>query len=464
LRKIGKTDLGVSGNLLTDDGYRRLNGEKLARLSLKIKHFNSKVEGLNYGFNVNTGYNVKKDFVLWEDADYGALKQSETPAKEYHGTFLALDPFISYKKSNRLRHDIKIRLQSTTSRLPDSEENNSDALSLYSEYQLWYKLFDFLDLTAGLSENYSVVNSQFFDDHTAFNIAGFTQLEITPLPRLKAVAGLRIESNTMDKIHDRIVPIFRAGLNWQMADYTFLRASFGQGYRFPSMAEKYAATTIGSIIIVANPDLLPESGWNTEIGIKQGLSFGRLTGQADLSIFYMRNSNLIEYQFVNFMFMAINHEESRVYGAEAEAALTASFANINTTFTGGYSFIYPVEVNPVTLGNTSTYLKYRRKHSAKLSVFAERKKLEAGLSFYAKSKILNIDQVFLDTPILPGFDEYWAEHNTGYCLLDGTIGYKLTEKLTLSLAVKNLTNTEYMGRPGDIQPQRNFSLRFSGLF
>jgi outer membrane receptor protein involved in Fe transport len=464
LRKIGKTDLGVSGNLLTDDGYRRLNGEKLARLSLKIKHFNSKVEGLNYGFNLNTGYNVKKDFVLWEDADYGALKQSETTAKEYHGTFMALDPYISYKKSNRLRHDLKIRLQSTTSRLPDSEENNSDALSLYSEYQLWYKLFDFLDLTAGLSENYSIVNSKFFDDHTAFNIAGFTQLEITPLPRLKAVAGLRIESNTMDKIHDRIVPIFRAGLNLQMADYTFVRASFGQGYRFPSMAEKHAATTIGSIIIVANPDLLPESGWNTEIGIKQGLSFGRLTGQADLSIFYMRNSNLIEYQFVNFMFMAINHEESRVYGAEAEAALTASFGNINTTFTGGYSFIYPVEVNPVTLGNTSTYLKYRRKHSAKLSVMAERKKFEAGLNFYAKSKILNIDQVFLDTPILPGFDEYWSEHNTGYCLLDATIGYKLTDKLTLSLAVKNLTNTEYMGRPGDIQPQRNFSLRFSGLF
>ncbi|MBN2861821.1 MAG: TonB-dependent receptor [Bacteroidales bacterium] len=464
LRKIGKTDLGVSGNLLTDDGYRRLNGEKLARLSLKIKHFNNKVEGLNYGFNLNTGYNVKKDFVLWEDAEYGALKQSEATAKEYHGTFLALDPYISYKKSNRLRHDIRIRLQSTTSRLPDSEENNSDALSLYSEYQLWYKLFDFLDLTAGLSENYSLVNSQFFDDHTAFNIAGFTQFEITPLPRLKAVAGLRIESNTMDKIHDRIVPIFRAGLNWQMADYTFLRASFGQGYRFPSMAEKHAATTIGSIIIVANPDLLPESGWNTEIGIKQGLSLGRLTGQADLSIFYMRNSNLIEYQFVNFMFMAINHEESRVYGAEAEAAMTASFGKINTTFTGGYSFIYPVEVNPVTLENTSTFLKYRRKHSLNLSVGTEWKRLEAGLNFYAKSKILNIDQVFLDTPILEGFDEYWAEHNTGYCLLDGTIGYKLTEKLTLSLAVKNLTNTEYMGRPGDIQPQRNYSLRFSGSF
>ena len=53
-------------------------------------------------------------------------------------------------------------------------------------------------------------------------------------------------------------------------------------------------------------------------------------------------------------------------------------------------------------------------------------------------------------------------HNTGYGALDVNIGYRITEKFSLSLAAKNITNTEYMGRPGDIQPQRNFSLRFSG--
>ena len=59
-------------------------------------------------------------------------------------------------------------------------------------------------------------------------------------------------------------------------------------------------------------------------------------------------------------------------------------------------------------------------------------------------------------------DDYWAGHNTGYGMLDGNLGYKINDKFTLSLAVKNMTNTEYMGRPGDIQPQRNFSVRFSG--
>jgi outer membrane receptor protein involved in Fe transport len=48
--------------------------------------------------------------------------------------------------------------------------------------------------------------------------------------------------------------------------------------------------------------------------------------------------------------------------------------------------------------------------------------------------------------------------------MDGSFGYGITGALRLSLAVKNITNTEYMGRPGDIQPHRNFSLRLSGKF
>ncbi len=466
LQKFGKTDFAIGGNLFIDESYRRLNDEKLVRLNMKIKHFSSKIEGLNYGVSMNSGYNAKKDFVLWEDAETGALKQSPSTANLYHGTFLTIDPFISLKKTGRFQHDLRIRFQSTTNRLPDSEQNNSDAVSLYAEYQLWYRLLDYLDLTAGISENYSNVNSNFFNDHSGFNIAGFTQFEVRPLNRLKAVAGLRIENYTLDGIRDKIVPILRAGLNWQAADFTYLRASFGQGYRYPSMAEKFAATTLGSIKIIANPDILSESGWSTEVGIKQGVLLGHVTGQADFSLFLLQNSHLIEYMFGLYSeglgFRATNVEQSRVYGFEFELLLSRTFGTIQTTLNGGYTFMYPVEFNELTHKNTDTYLKYRRKHSGIISLDTQWKKFNLGLNLYIKSKILNIDDVFLTTPILPGFADYWAGHNTGYSSLDGSIGYKISNKFTLSLAVKNITNTEYMGRPGDIQPPRNFSVRFSG--
>jgi Outer membrane receptor proteins, mostly Fe transport len=468
LQKFGKTDIGLSASVFIDEGYRKLNDDLLERVNLKIKHFSGKVEGLNYGLNISTGLNVKRDFLLWENADSGALKQSPSTANEFHGTFLAIDPFISYKKSDRYIHDFRMRIQSSTNRLPASQQNNSNVLSVYSEYQLWYHLADFIDITGGLSENYSTVKSNFFGDHNALNLAGFTQAEAKPFERFKAVAGVRIESYSLDRIHDKIVPIFRAGVNWQAAEFTFLRASFGQGYRYPSIAEKYASTTMGSIKIIPNPDIVPESGWSTEAGVKQGLMFGKITGEADLSFFFLQNKDMIEFQFGLYPegegFRATNVEQSRVYGSEIEFSLVRTFGEFKTSVSGGYTFTYPVEFNSLTNKNTDIYLKYRRKHSGVLSINGTWRKIDAGLNLYARSKVLNIDDVFLTTSILQGFNEYWQGHNTGYAMLDANMGYKLGEKFTISLTVKNLTNTEYMGRPGDIQPQRNFSLRLAGKF
>jgi outer membrane cobalamin receptor len=472
LQKIGKTDLGLGLNLLDDNGYRKYNDEKLGRISLRLKHHNEKVKGLVYGVNINSGYTAKRDFILWEDADRGALKQDTSSVSLLHGSFFAIDPYISFNKFGRFKHDLRIRLQSTNNRFPVRDKNNSDAFSFYTEYQLYYRLSDFMNLTAGVSENYSKIISNFFGDHEGINMAGFTQLEANPVPRLKLVAGLRVEQNKLDGESDKIVPIFRTGINWQAAEYTFLRASFGQGYRYPSIAEKHASTTLGSITIFPNPTVQPESGWSSEVGIKQGILFGKTSGQADLSVFFSQNSNLIEYPFGLYPsglgFRAENVEQSRVYGYELEFFLNRAYGGFITTLSGGYTYIYPVEFNQVTHKNTDTYLKYRRKHSLKISLNTSYNKFDFGLNLYAKSKILSIDDVFIGEStresILPGFYGYWLENNTGYFLMDGNLGYKINKVLSLSLAVKNITNTEYMGRPGDIQPQRNFSLRLSGKF
>ena len=34
-------------------------------------------------------------------------------------------------------------------------------------------------------------------------------------------------------------PVFRTGLNYRLAEATYIRSSWGQGYRFPSMAELF---------------------------------------------------------------------------------------------------------------------------------------------------------------------------------------------------------------------------------
>ncbi|MRR21484.1 TonB-dependent receptor [bacterium] len=478
LQKFGNTDVGIGVNLTSDRGYRKYNDENLGRISLKIKHHSSRTEGLKYGLNLNAATTYKTDFILWEDATTGALKQDTSTVSSLHGYFFTADPFISMGGKGKIKHDLRMRYQYTANRFPVRTNNDASAFSIYGEYVFHYKITEFLNVTAGASENWSNVISEFYGDHQGLNIAGFAQAEVRPVSRLKVSAGIRLEQNMLDSDKDRLVPVFRTGINWQAADYTFLRASFGQGYRYPSIAEKYATTTLGSVRVFPNPLVEAESGWSTEVGVMQGLIIGEFRGEGDLSFFFSQNSDMIEYVFGVHQdpvtglsalgFKATNVEQSRIYGGEIEIMLGRSFGEVMTTVAGGYTYIYPVEYNSYTGQNTDIYLKYRRKHTARLSLTASSGRVDFGADMYARSKTLNIDEVFLNPAtreeILPGFYDYWIENNTAYFLMDGNIGYRLTGTLKLSAALKNITNTEYMGRPGDIQPHRNFSLRLSGRF
>lgn len=69
-------------------------------------------------------------------------------------------------------------------------------------------------------------------------------------------------------------PVLRAGLNCQLADYSFLRASFGQGYRNPSVVEKYLRKDIGGVGVYPNENIRAEKGFNAELGFKQRYKLG----------------------------------------------------------------------------------------------------------------------------------------------------------------------------------------------
>ncbi|MBK7303482.1 MAG: TonB-dependent receptor [Saprospiraceae bacterium] len=79
---------------------------------------------------------------------------------------------------------------------------------------------------------------------------------------------------------------------------TYLRASWGQGFRFPTIAEKYITTNAGGIMVTPNPDLKSEYGDSYEIGVKQGLIIGRFKGMVDFSGFLSRYQNMMEFSFL----------------------------------------------------------------------------------------------------------------------------------------------------------------------
>ncbi len=477
-KQHGRTGISLGSFLLFDNGYRKLDDEKLGRLNFRLKRSHRRWKGVSYGLAMNGGMVDKHDFLLWEDAEYGALKQNPMTAAQMRGLFLFADPFISFVQEGKQSHDLRMRFQTSDNAFREKTQNNSTTRSFYGEYQAWFRTGKTTSLNSGLLWYNSYINSNLYGDHQGVNLAAYTQVDVRPSDKLTLVAGLRIEYNALDDISDKAVPLFRAGVNYRLRQSTFLRASFGQGYRYPSIAEKYAATTIGAVNIIPNPDIQAESGWNAEAGIKQGIITSHIDGLFDLAIFYGQNKDMIEYVFGmhrnpytnthEFGFRAKNIEYSRVYGLELETILNHRIGHVNNTTTLGYVFMLPTEFDPETYKSTGDYLKFRRKHALSVGLNTSFRQIEAGLYFIARSKILSIDDVFLNPltreHVLPGFYDYWQDHHAGHLLLDFNFSYQLSPSKKLSLAIKNITNTEYMGRPGDIRPHRHFSIRITLLY
>lgn len=474
----GNTGIGVGARLMNDDGYRKFNDEQNARININLKKESQKRKGLSYGLAINTSYTAKNDFLLWENADEGALIQSESTEMEYRGLSLALDPYLNFERDSTVSHRISSRLLSNFNRLPENSNNNSDSYSAYLEYHYSNRINSKLRLSAGSSQQYSSIISNFYGNHRGFNISAFSQIDYTFSKRLSGISGLRIEQYLLDGVFDRPVPIARAGINYKAGSRTFLRASFGQGYRYPSIAEKHAYTTVGAIRIFPNTEIRAEKGWSSEAGMRHDISAGLVSGIFDISLFYSRYRDMIEYVFGSYPdpltdipglgFKPVNIENSIVYGMELDLSFNRPIGHFNNTLRGAYTLIFPYEVKRTVSSGESEFLKYRRKHSALISYDLGYKGFSSGISLYAKSKLMAIDDVFVNElsreTILPGFYDYWLENNTGFLTADFTISYRFKGMLTGSFNIKNLTNTEYMGRPGDIQPPRFFSVQVTKIF
>lgn len=476
-RKIGNLDLVAGANLFIDEGYRESETEKRARINADLRYRNSKVDGLSYGLRTTVMAVDKADFLLWQNADSGALKQNPESISELGGTRFHLDPFIEYQKKNGIRHSLQTRFFSVNNIFREATDKNNSFIQLYGEYKHQRKLGMWGTWISGISSAWSRITSNLYGDHTGGQGAIYTQVDGEALRNVNISVGLRLEGYRLDEASEISKPVFRAGMNYRLWKSTFLRMSFGQGYRFPSVAEKYAATSVGSLNIFPNPALESEKGWSAEAGIKQGFKIAGWNGYLDLAAFRMQYTNMIEFTFGVYNpdtvpptlewvgFKSLNIGNARITGLEATLTGEGNLFGLQTTITAGYSYIYPVDMDISRPDSTEHILKYRYRHSAKADAEFEYKRFSTGFSLVYNSFMVNVDEVFIDpflgALILPGYREYREAHRKGYLVLDHRISYSPGRNIRLAVVTKNIFNKEYMGRPADIRPPRNITFQLS---
>jgi iron complex outermembrane receptor protein len=528
-RIIGNLDLVIGGNFNYDHGYigppktdslvatifpdtiSNFTEKDLVstrgRLNFNLRYRAKKVKGLNYGLNGNFMLAHTNMPLAWLDDSTGLYRAYPGAIFLQDQFIFNLDPFVNFYTQTDGKHSLKGRLLHADNEMSANQSNK--ATTYYGDYmfQKTYPQLKNLDFIGGVTGTFTDSYSNIYagsgsPNNQMLNVSAYTQLENKINKTLNLSVGGRLEYFQLNDTITALKPIFRAGTSIKLYQETYLRASYGQGYRFPTITERFIKTGVGNFGVFPNPNLKPESSWNAEVGIKQGLKFGKLFGYLDVAGFWQEYQNTIEYMFgiwheitsietlgSSAGFMFLNTGESRVVGIDASFTGMAKLGkNAELTFMAGYNYIVPKTLTPdyvyavdslnrvfsynkTSLDSTNGILKYRFLHNVKIDAeVILYKKLGIGFSAKYFSKIINMDaiikdfeQMTVDNEYLQDlrYMDYYENHRFGNWIFDARVSYQLTDKHKLAIIGSNILNRSYSLRPMKIEPPRTIMVQYT---
>lgn len=506
-QKIGNFDLVFGGHMFSDNGFRMLETEDRKRFNTNVRYNFKKIPGLSVGANTNMMNTKGGLFFLWQSYDSAYIPQGRT-IQQYNNIRFNIDPYITYFHGTN-KFSLRNRYFKTLNR--NDKNQGSLAELYYSEFQYQKRFKNNLNLTAGaVYMEQMILGDSLYGRHNGQNRAAYIQADKKYFNKLTVSIGVRGEYYKLDtaetnghlipskaKVKLPFQPVTRIGVNYQALEYTFIRASFGQGYRFPSVAEKYVSTAVSALSIYPNSSLQPERAFSAELGIKQGFKVSNFKGFIDVAGFYTEYTDMIEFVFGIYKpggstgifyldkpyagFKSQNIGRAKISGVEGSVTGTGKLGPLNITLLTGYTYIDPVNPNynsaKDTLGLEGIKtLKYRSRHLFKNDIQLDYKFISLGYSARFQSKVENIDRRFIQsilheyneiqnglnwdeiesTYILPGLRQNFGAFQKSFWVHDARVSINLNSTIKLSFIVNNFTNIEYQNRPGDVRPPRQY--------
>lgn len=513
-RRIKNLDITLATDLVRNPGYRQDDREQSARVILMTKYHFQKIPGLWLSLNVATKVDSSRNFLYWASYNPGKIPISLgstdsvmsggglTPAP---GTVrlqlnrrLSIDPGLNYTTPKGNQHQYRGRVLITDNQ--NNTNQNSTATVYFNEYVYQHKLWDKrITISSGLNYTYSTVNADsLYGDHYSNASAAFVQADIMPHDRWVLNGGWRYQWVQIDKLTAEQSPVYRAGASYRIHKATHVRASWGQGFRVPSIAERFTATTAGGVIVVPNPILRNEKGYSAEVGIRQGFAIKKWKGFADFAVFRMDFRDMIEFNVYsdsilkNFAvintgvpFRSLNVSHARIEGHEFTFGLQGKIGKLGVDAGGGYTYTNPRDLNglpPDSVmnlkpGTIKTFAdlerQIRQPDRPEILKYRNRHMLKATLGFtYSKFSLTGF---YRYASVMTGFDQplyivvndllpFLERNPKGYSVLDLNFSWKIKPEQEVSLLVNNLTNDEYLIVPGYLAEQRRFTLQYKIVF
>lgn len=493
-QRFGNLDLVVGSHISSDMTYLDRGHRQIGRFNFKTRYRDKKIKGLTYGIGGNVQYQQSGRFIMWENDTSGAYKPLSGTASEDKYYFVNIDPNISYVSEKWGAHNLRMRYFQVARHGSDGVLTAASNV-MYADYRFQKEFKYRFHLIAGASFSHTWSTSSLYPDLTLVseNPALYAQVEKKLGKSINLLFGVRDEWYIIHGLGTETTnPIFRGGVNVQAAKKTNIRGSFGQSFRFASLAERYLTANLGEVIkIVANNDLKSERGWSAELGVKQGFAINKWNAYFDFALFWMEMRDMIEYSPVllpegGFGFKAFNLSNARVAGFEVSLMGDGRIGPVPFRIYGGYTYNYPGDLDadtaqrnvgvflqnmfqsinkPDSLGNyidslryNSRFLKYRVRNVFKADLEMDYGRFTLGATLAYNSYMDRIDGYF--NLIIPGLSNYRKLHDNGVWVLDMRLTFRATKRSSFTVVAKNLTNEFYALRPGVMEAPRSFTIQY----
>lgn len=432
--------------------------------------------------NTNLSVGDNASFFYWGNALRKSFQAGNNTLTKNNITRFFIDPTATYYANNDDKHTFRSRFYSATNVSDNNQTIRSQFQYVSYNYQHDFKTYE-AKIIAGVEGLLNQTNAELYSNsrYTGGNGAIFAQWNQTIAEKLRYSVGARYEINQLNNpefsytLNNNLYevsannaleakPVFRAGINYEPLKGTYLRTSIGQGYRYPTIAEKFTFTNAGGLTVIPNPDLESETGWSSEIGVRQEYTNGFVSMYADLAYFYSQYDNMMEFTLSDQVFagfQARNIGDTEIGGIETSIGAQWDLGMLKIQGLVAYTYIDPKYRNfseEIRLSATTdeNILKYRYKHSFKSNLSVALNRWSIWINQRYNSHTISIDRNF--EQFISGIADFRNNFDQGYNIWGFQIAYD-RDLWRLSLNLDNATNVLYTERPALLEAPRNIAMR-----
>ncbi len=496
-QKFGDVDFVFGGMLHGSQSYLNNEYDHFARFNNKLRWQPKNLKRLTVELSTNILYRKSGFQFFWKDGGHPYEAASGVDLDERY-FYAYIDPKIRFLDKKNNQHKLYTRVY---------RQNNLDGQTDFwvfrAEYHFRHDFGKLVTLTLGVNNEHAIVKDGALGTHQTDFGGGYVAAELN-WKWLKLNAGVREEFYRLDSAISPTIPVFRLGVNFEIRKFNYIRASFGQSFRVPSVAERFVTYELAGIRILPNYTIKPEKGFTMELGYKRSFKINKWLGYWDAVAFWTEFRDMIEFQFginstpPNFYpyFQSQNVSKARIFGLETSIVGEGKMGPVDVTVMLGYTYFYGVDLNDTAYGVnkrnnnvgkfigdafthfvlptakddyvwdslTAGMLKYRNPHTFKADFdFILFGKYRIGTSMQYYGFMTQIDKVF--GVFIPGINEQRQEkRNKGDFVWDMRVGYEVNNNISFNFIVKNILNTNYAVRIAHPDRPRSFTVQMNVNF